>query len=177
MPYCVTAFNASKHSENKMHDDTVAKKFGFSGGLVAGAEVFAYMSHVPLQAWGLAFLERGRMEGRFLKPIYDGETASVTVEEADDGLELRIESRGFLCGTGRATCPSSAPVVSIGDYREAIPPARDDRPEVSVASYPVGDWLGIHPNTVTKEIHAQYLRDIGESDGCRANRRPDTKQH
>ena len=30
------AYNAAKQSENKMHDDTVANRFGFSGGLVPG---------------------------------------------------------------------------------------------------------------------------------------------
>src|SRR5258708_29916284 len=32
-PYRVSAYNTSKHSENKMHDDTVAKRYGFSGGV------------------------------------------------------------------------------------------------------------------------------------------------
>ena len=36
-PYRVHAYNTAKQSENKMHDDTVAKRFGFSGGLVPGA--------------------------------------------------------------------------------------------------------------------------------------------
>src|SRR6185295_11556657 len=31
-PYRVTAYNTSKQSENKIHDDTVARRFGFSGG-------------------------------------------------------------------------------------------------------------------------------------------------
>jgi acyl dehydratase len=163
-PYSVVAFNASKHSENKMHDDTVAKQFGFTGGLVAGAEVFAYMAHVPLEAWGRAFLERGCMEGRFLKPIYDGETAKVTAREADGRLDLQIESRGMLCGTARATLPASVPTIKSEDYREASPPAHEARPEVDGGAYPAGAWLGIRPNTVTPEIHAQYLKDIGESD-------------
>ena len=42
-PYRVSAYNTSKHSENKMHDDTVAKRYGFSGGLVPGVDVMAYM--------------------------------------------------------------------------------------------------------------------------------------
>lgn len=166
--YSVTAFNASKHSENRMHDDTVAKKFGFAGGLVAGVEVFAYMGHAPLDAWGRAFLERGRMEGRFLKPVYDGDTATVTATGADAGLDLRIESRGILCGTGHATLPSSAPAIRIGDYQEGTPPPHEDRPEIGAASYPIGAWLGIRPNTVTKDIHAQYLRDICEEDSIYA---------
>src|SRR4029077_20434369 len=85
VPYSLEAYNTAKHSENKMHDDTVAKQFGFSGGLVPGVEVYAYMSHVPLQVWGRAFLERGAMEGRFIKPVYDGEIATVTAAEANGG--------------------------------------------------------------------------------------------
>ena len=38
-PYRVSAYNTSKHSENKMHDDTVAKRYGFDGGLVPGVDV------------------------------------------------------------------------------------------------------------------------------------------
>ena len=44
-PYRVQAYNTARQSENKMHDDTVAKRFGFSGGLVPGVDVMAYMMH------------------------------------------------------------------------------------------------------------------------------------
>src|SRR5579871_6445595 len=44
----VEAYNTAKLSENKMHDDTVARKFGFSGGLVPGVDVMAYMMHLPV---------------------------------------------------------------------------------------------------------------------------------
>ena len=57
--YRVQAFNSATHSENRMHDDAVAQKYGFSGGLVPGVDVFAYMVHVPVAKWGRAFLERG----------------------------------------------------------------------------------------------------------------------
>ena len=73
----VQAYNTTKLSENKMHDDTVAKRFGFSGGLVPGVDVMAYMMHLPVAKWGRAFLERGLIEARFVKPVYDGESAEV----------------------------------------------------------------------------------------------------
>src|SRR4051812_29681961 len=114
-PYSIVAFNAAKLSENKMHDDTVAKKFGFTGGLVPGVDVYAYMSHAPLTVWGRAFLERGHMEGRFGKPLYDGETATVTAVERDGGLDLQLESRGIVCGTGRATLPAASSLARIDD--------------------------------------------------------------
>ena len=75
--YRVEAYNTAKQSENKMHDDNVARRFGFSGGLVPGVDVFAYMMHVPLARWGRDFLSRGLIEARFIKPVYDGETAEI----------------------------------------------------------------------------------------------------
>ena len=76
-PYRVQAYNTAKQSENKMHDDTVAKRFGFSGGLVPGVDVMAYMMHLPVAKWGRAFLERGLIDARFVKPVYDGEIAEL----------------------------------------------------------------------------------------------------
>ena len=47
-----------------------------------GVDVYAYMTHLPVQRWGRAWLERGTAECRFLKPVYDGDTAVVTAVEA-----------------------------------------------------------------------------------------------
>src|SRR5271168_2899355 len=98
--YRVSAYNTSKQSENKIHDDAVARKYGFSGGLVPGVDVIAYMMHPPIAKWGRAFLERGLIDARFLKPVYDGETAEVRATEQDGVLTLEVESRGELCATG-----------------------------------------------------------------------------
>src|SRR4051795_13543720 len=106
-PYRVEAFNTAKQSENKMHDDNVAKRFGFSGGLVPGVDVMAYMMHMPVAKWGRAFLERGLIDARFVKPVYDGETADVTSEENDGVLNIAVESRGQICAAGSASLPAS----------------------------------------------------------------------
>src|ERR1700760_1511135 len=107
--YRVEAYNTAKQSENKMHDDTVARRFGFSGGLVPGVEVMAYMIHQPVARWGPAFLERGLIEARFVKPVYDGETADVRGEESNGVLSIEVESRGEVCATGMASLPDSRP--------------------------------------------------------------------
>ncbi len=59
--YRVSAYNTAKLSENKMHDDTVAKRFGFSGGLVPGVDVMAYMMHLPVREMGPR-LSRARID-------------------------------------------------------------------------------------------------------------------
>ena len=117
-PYRVTAYNTSKQSENKIHDDTVARRFGFSGGLVPGVDVMAYMIHLPVAKWGRAFLERGLIDARFVKPVYDGEIAELAADESNGVLSIQVHSRGQLCATGTASLPASAPEVSIANYRE-----------------------------------------------------------
>src|SRR6516225_5263211 len=105
-PYRVEAFNASKESENKIHDDAVAQRFGFRGGLVPGVDVYAYLTHLPVLRWGRAWLERGTADCRLLKPVYDGDSAIVTATEVAPELDLQIESHGELCVTGHAGPPS-----------------------------------------------------------------------
>src|ERR1700733_6944338 len=105
-PYRVSAYNTSKLSENKIHDDAVARRFGFSGGLVPGVDVMAYMMPLPVAKWGRAFLERGLIEARFVKPVYDGEIADVTATESDGALSIEVESGGQLLALGGAELPA-----------------------------------------------------------------------
>ncbi len=160
--YRVEAYNTAKLSENKMHDDTVAKRFGFSGGLVPGVDVMAYMMHLPVAKWGRAFLERGLIEARFVKPVYDGEIAEIKGEDSDGVLAIEVESRGQLCATGSASLPASAPSVSLSDFPEAAAVA--ERRPVSAASYELGKWLGTVPRAWDGEAAEGYLTDVRERD-------------
>ncbi len=160
--YRVQAYNTAKLSENKMHDDTVARRFGFSGGLVPGVDVMAYMMHLPVAKWGRAFLERGLIEARFVKPVYDGEITDVKATESEGVLSIEVESRGELCATGSATLPASAPSFSLADYIETAAVA--DRKPVSVTSYESGKWLGTIPRTWAGDDASGYLTDVRETD-------------
>jgi acyl dehydratase len=161
-PYRVQAYNTAKLSENKMHDDTVAKRFGFSGGLVPGVDVMAYMMHLPVGKWGRAFLERGLIEARFVKPVYDGEVANVTGEERDGLLSIEVESRGRLCATGSASLPASVPSFSISDFSETA--AVTERRPVNANSYQLGKWLGTVPRSWAGDAAQEYLTDVRERD-------------
>jgi acyl dehydratase len=160
--YRVQAYNTAKLSENKMHDDTVAKRFGFSGGLVPGVDVMAYMMHLPVKRWGRAFLEHGLIEARFVKPVYDGETTHVSGGESDGVLTIEVESRGQLCATGSATLPESAPSLALSDFSEVA--AVTERGPVNEASYQLGKWLGTVPRAWAGEAATEYLHDIREHD-------------
>ena len=87
------------------------------GGLVPGVDVMAYMMHLPVAKWGRAFLERGLIEARFVKPVYDGEMA-----------ELRRGSNGVLSVTGQLAARTM--LVAAGTTCASLPcmPRMDPRP-------------------------------------------------
>jgi len=161
-PYRVKAFNTAKASENKIHDDAVARRFGFGGGLVPGVDVYAYMTHQPVACWGRAWLERGAGECRFQKPVYDGDIATVTATEAGGRLDLRVESRGEICSTGRASLPDRVPAPPEVFAEPPLPPA--NRPPASEATLTVGTLLGIRPLPITSDLVAQCIADLRETE-------------
>jgi acyl dehydratase len=160
--YRVQAYNTAKLSENKMHDDTVARRFGFSGGLVPGVDVMAYMMHLPVAKWGRAFLDRGFIEARFVKPVYDGEAVEVTGEERNGVVSIEVVSRGELCATGSASLPVAAPSLSISDFSDIA--AVTERRPVSATSYRLDSWLGTAPRAWAGDAATEYLTDVRETD-------------
>ena len=161
-PYRVEAFNTAKASENKIHDDDVARRFGFGGGLVPGVDVYAYMAHQPVARWGRAWLERGTAECRFQKPVYDGDIATVTAAETAEGLDIRVESRGETCATGRAALPANPAPLPEPFAEPPLPPA--DRPPASETTLAVGTLLGIRPLPITRELVEQCVSDLRETE-------------
>ena len=160
--YRVEAFNTAKASENKIHDDAVARRFGFGGGLVPGVDVYGYMAHMPVMRWGRAWLERGVVECRFQKPVYDGDIATVTASETGDGLDLRVDSHGETCATGQAALPAgSQPLL---DAHDEPPPPPAERPAASETTLAVGTLLGIHPLSVTRDLVEQCVVDLRETE-------------
>ena len=101
------AHNAATASENKIHDDAVARRHGFAGGLVPGITVFGYLTVPVVEAWGQEWLERGFLSARFRQPIYDGEdvTVAATVVEDEPRPAVDVEARnasGDVCAVGTA---------------------------------------------------------------------------
>src|SRR5205823_1061443 len=148
--------------ENKIHDDAIARRFGFGGGLVPGVDVYGYMTHLPATRWGRAWLERGTAECRLFKPVYDGDIASVTARETDGVLDISVESRGEICATGRAGLPDAAPLAPSLD-RFRLVPQREERRPADETSLAADTWLGIEPYPITPEVTQRYLTDLREA--------------
>ncbi len=161
-PYRVQAYNASHASENKIHSDTVARQYGFAGALVPGAEVYAYMTHLPVRRWGQAWLDRGGAECRFLRPLYDGREAVVTAVETGDRLGLEVRCGDTVCATGSAWLDAGhGGLLDPGQIRNATPPRV--RPPADETTLAPGTMLGIAPFRPTAESMAGYLHDVRET--------------
>lgn len=160
-PYHIVAFNTAKVSENKIHDDAVARRFGFGGGLVPGVDVYAYMTHLPVERWGRDWLDRGTAECRFSKPTYDGDHVTVTATEADGALDLKLECRGALCATGTAALRAAAVPPPLAEFPKVA--ERLSRPAADDTSLAVGTWLGIEPILATPELAGEYLQNVRET--------------
>ncbi len=164
LTHTIDAYNVSHASENKIHDDSIAKKLGFTGGLVPGVEVFAYATNPVVQRWGKGWLEHGQMDMKFQKPVYDGRMATASAVETSAGLDLKVESEGDLCGTGTAALASATgKLPDLASYKVVTPPANGERPPASEASLAEGTWLGLVPAVLTKERLAEYLADARET--------------
>jgi len=160
--HTVIAYNSARESENRIHDDAVARQYGFAGGLVPGVDVYAYMTHAAVQYWGREWLERGWISARFLKPVYDGEEVAVRAEPAaGGGLEIAALSRGEVCGQGTARLPEVPPALpALHDFpRRPLP---DERPPASAATLPLDALLGSYDCVHGAGEAARYLADVRE---------------
>ena len=112
--HTLTAHNDAAASANKIHDDTVARQYGFRGGLVPGVSVYAYMTYPLVHSFGEAWLTRGTAQVQFAKPIYEGDQVTVTgIVNAVAESEMRFDlastnAEGVACGVGTATLPTAS---------------------------------------------------------------------
>ena len=158
--YAVRAKNTAVLSDNKMHDDGVARTYGFAGGLVPGVDVYAYLAHVPTERWGRPWLEHGTLSARFTRPVYDGDDVSIVATDAVDGLTLALATHE-PCATAYATMPSGPVAATAVDVDTAPLPA--DRPPASPEALEPGRVLGSLEFGFHADKAGAYLDDIGET--------------
>jgi hypothetical protein len=188
--YPVRARNIDPASDNKIHDDDVARRFGFGGALVPGVELFAYMTHPLVEAWGPDFLSRGAVEVRFRQPVYDGEDVVACARPAESDEEmLELELRGpdgsvRSVGVARRVAgrptgldrfaetplpatlapagPESLPPGALGSVLEDVDASGARRYLDDIAeSLPVYADMGVvHPGALLRMVNAVLVRNV-----------------
>ena len=157
--YSVEAYNTATESTNRMHDDEVAKTFGFRGGLVPGVDVWAYMTRPCVDRWGSEFLTRGTMSARFSAPVYDGEAVDALLDS--NGTLTLSGPDGSIRASGSASLAELPDVLTIAATSESSKP--EDPPPATQRNLETGTVLNTLRFTYRRSPAAQYLRDIRES--------------
>ena len=156
-PHSLVAFNTATASANKIHDDVVAKRLGFRGGLVPGVDVYAYLCHPPAAAWGLDWLRHGTMRARFHRPVYDGHRVEVS---PDGGGRLTLRDEGERCAEGEAAVAPPAALPTPGDW-PVVPQATNGRRRHRPRWHPAPPSASSRtPSEADKA--GEYLADIRE---------------
>jgi len=166
-PYRVTARNTALQSENPIHHDDVARRYGFGGGLVPGVTLYAYLTEPLVAAWGPAWLERGTASVRFRKPVLDGEdfaATGVVTSREPAGLSATVSGATATtpdAATLTATLPAGSPTpVNVAMYRVA--PLPDSRPEATRAHLSRLEVLGTLVNTYDAACAGEWLEKVGD---------------
>jgi len=163
--YQVQAYNTASASENKIHDDRVARDLGFGGGLVPGVDIYAYMTRAAVDRWGREWLARGMIRARFVSPVYHGETVKVVSEPVADGegraLTVR-NAQGVVCATGFSCLPDPTP---LPPQAEEVPraPLPEDPPPASPESLRKGTVFGTIDGVFHADFAKGYLADVRET--------------
>ena len=126
-PFHVTARHPEHKSHNRMHADGLPQKLGFRGAFVLGVSLYGYMSRALVASLGEAWLSRGVIEVKFLKPVCEGDTLRIETRAIADagsapGYEVSMyneTAENQLSATMRSTVPVPFP---------APDPTSDEKP-------------------------------------------------
>lgn len=170
------ARNTSAASDNKIHDDAVARQYGFRGGLVPGATSYAYLASYLVRTLGPAWAAYGSAAVSLVRPVYEGERvrlgATVTEARGDTSRGAIVLDCWVDGPEGERRVPATA-ALTWGEPRdpEPRPPFADqalaprdpeERGPISAATAPVGVPLPPVLLDAGPEATARYLDEIGD---------------
>ena len=170
------ARNTSAVSENKIHDDAVAREYGFRGGLVPGATTYAYLASYLTRTLGPAWAAHGTASVSLVLPVYEGDIVrigGVVTEASGDAERGALTLECWVDGPDGTRCAPATAALRWGDTPTPEPrPAFADpsltprRPEergpISAATAPVGVPLPPVHESADPDAVARYLDKVDE---------------
>ncbi|HEY7638139.1 MAG TPA: hypothetical protein VH814_00340 [Steroidobacteraceae bacterium] len=116
--HTAVARNFAQASENKIHSDDIAKRFGFTGALVPGVTVFGHLAWPLTQRLGASWLQGSWVTTRFIKPAYHAETISLLDRETgEDSVVVECRNTSdVLLATLECTLEELQPAVDPHGY-------------------------------------------------------------
>ena len=179
--YRVSATPTHDGWENKIHEDGLAREFGFRGGLVPGVTVYAWMTRPVVAALGGAWLDHGTFSVRFARPVYFGQEVAVRTSVASHSRdEVTIQARVVndedeVCATATMGLPLG-PLLTLpelGAYPAApLPAERPPATRAHLAAHPV---LGTPELLLERSVIDAFLARV--RDTLPIYRDPDAPAH
>ena len=149
--YQVVARNYAETSENRIHSDDIARRYGFGGALVPGVTVFGHLTRPLVERFGERWLSGAMASVRFLKPAYDGDSLTIDDTDQPPGQQVRCSNdQGTLLATLDSTLPTDPPAPEDQRCFEA-PRKPAERVEIS--------WDNVVPGQPFRPWHWQITED------------------
>ncbi|MBK52105.1 MAG: hypothetical protein CMQ45_06935 [Gammaproteobacteria bacterium] len=142
-PMKILAFNDAEDSENRIHSDEVARRYGFSSALVSGVNLFGYLTQPLIRQYGEQFLQQGMLDVAFLKPAYQNDLLTIRCESrrqehsSRSNVTCAYNEEGTLLAKLESWLPHELPAIkALADSQ----PGKDVsvRPEISTQAITLG---------------------------------------
>jgi hypothetical protein len=160
-----TARNNSAARGGRIHsDDEFARKYGFTGGLVPGITVYAYVTDLLEEVLGRSWREKGTISLRYRSGTYEGERIRVVAEESAKQGEVDLKVFG-QDGSTRAVGVAGTDISEPSGDCRVLPVVEAPSAPLSMTSEALLD----HPMLGTTEVSPtaagsrEYLGSIGLS--------------
>ena len=101
-------------SPNGIHDDDRARELGFDGGFVTGVVLYEHIA-AELMNQGLPWLDEGRVDLRFRRPVYNEEAVTWIVDPEANSFEIRGDDGMGARASGVFAIDDEAPLVPGGE--------------------------------------------------------------
>ncbi|HJY41797.1 MAG TPA: hypothetical protein VJ303_11190 [Steroidobacteraceae bacterium] len=135
--HAAVARNFNEASENKIHSDEIARRFGFTGALVPGVTVFGHLAWPLTQRLGESWLHSSWVTTRFIKPAYHAETISLLDRETGaDSVAVDCRNAGDVL-LATLECRIEDPLPAADPHAQVSGPQRPDE-RVAIA------WDTVH---------------------------------
>ncbi|HJP52703.1 MAG: hypothetical protein QGH99_02015 [Pseudomonadales bacterium] len=147
---------------NPIHSTDTARKHGFRGALIGGANVYGWVTDAIVDLLGESWLSNGWIDVLFRKPTYDGDTMQVTIDDAIENIhQYRLENQqGDVCLEGQLGM-NTAPWLNEIEQTE-FEPAEDpitDSPALTLDNAPVGQRLRPMSAALTVRKHEAFIKE------------------
>lgn len=124
-----------------IHEDGTARDYGFTGALVPGIDVGAWLMEPLCDLWGQPWIERGTFALKNIRPIYDGQAITLRLDPQGRRAALEVVAGdGAVMAAGEATLPDEPLAVDPADY--PFRPFADPLPSAEPGLLAPGQVLG-----------------------------------